>query len=162
MDATTMRSINWLVKRLRNDYSQFSFEPAEEFWWSAKKKTIYYDPKSVHAQAFCLHELSHALLDHEGYEYDIDLIKLERDAWQHAKSLSGAYDIAIDEEVIQNNLETYRTWLHARSTCPNCDATGLQMKDQQYHCLACGHRWRANEARLSALRRYPSITKSSL
>lgn len=155
-----MRSINWLINRLQKDYPQFSFVPADEFWWSSTKQTIYFDPKAVHSLAFSLHELSHAILEHEGYQYDIDLIKLERDAWHYAQEvLSPKYDITIDEEVVQDNLDSYRTWLHARSTCPECQATGLQTKSQHYRCLACDTIWRVNEARLCALRRYSITTK---
>lgn len=155
-----MHSINSLLNRLRGDYPEFSFEPTEEFWWSTKKQTIYFDPKAMHSDAFCLHELSHGLLNHKGYEYDIDLIKLERDAWEYAKStLAPTYNITIDEEIIQDNLNTYRTWLHTRSTCPECETTGLQTNEQYYRCLGCGHTWRANEARICALRRYTVTTK---
>ncbi len=155
-----MRSINSLLNRLRRDYPEFSFEPAEEFWWSAEKQTIFFDPAVSNCAAFCLHELSHALLGHKGYEYDIDLIKLERDAWEYAQNtLAPAYTTPIDDEVIQDNLNTYRAWLHTRSSCPECDTTGLQTKEQYYRCLACGHTWRTNEARVCALRRYSLQTK---
>mgnify|MGYP001616553180 CR=1 FL=1 len=155
-----MRSTHWLLDQLQTDYPQFVFETANEFWWSAAKRTIYLDPQAPHSQAFSLHELSHALLDHQGYEYDIDLIKLERDAWEHAQiALAPLYDLVIDDQTIQNNLDTYRDWLHARSTCPDCQATGLQSKEQHYRCIACGQTWRVNEARLCALRRYSLETK---
>jgi hypothetical protein len=150
-----MPSISSLLKSLRQDYPELTFESADEFWWSGAKQTVFYDPKAADATAYSLHELSHALLRHEGYERDIELIKLERDAWAYAKNtLAPQYDIEIDDDLIQDNLDTYRTWLHARSMCPDCEATGLQMKHQQYRCLACGHTWRVNEARLCALRRY--------
>jgi hypothetical protein len=154
-----MQSTNWLLEHLRDDYPQFSFVPADEFWWSSTKQTIYFDPGAIHSQAFSLHELSHAILRHEGYRYDIDLLKLERDAWHYAKeTLARTYSITVDDEVIQDNLDSYRTWLHARSTCPGCQVTGLQTKSQHYRCLACDSTWRVNEARLCALRRY-TITK---
>lgn len=160
MDVTTMQSINWLLDHLKKDYPQFSFVSADEFWWSSTKQTIYFDPNVDHCQAFTLHELSHAILGHEGYQYDIDLIKLERDAWHYAKdTLTPLYDIGVDENVIQDNLDSYRTWLHARSTCPECQATGLQTKSQYYRCLACSSTWRVNEARLCALRRYTLTSK---
>ena len=155
-----MPSTHWMINQLRSDYPQFSFEPADEFWWSAAKKTIYIDPKADHSDAFSLHELSHAILGHHGYIRDIDLIKLERDAWEHAKTrLAPLYQLDIDETIIQDNLDTYRDWLHARSSCPDCDAIGLQIKGQSYRCIACDHTWRVNEARLCALRRYSLPTK---
>jgi len=155
-----MRSIDSLIKHLRVDYSQFSFELSDKFFWSAKKQTVYFDQTDENSEAFCLHELSHALLGHQGYERDMELIKMERDAWEYAMTeLAPLYAITIDDEIVQGNLDTYREWLHARSTCPMCEATGIQTKQQYYSCLACGQTWRANEARLCALRRYSVQTK---
>lgn len=155
-----MLSIRSLVKQLKRDYPEFIFEPSTEFWWSAREQTVHYDPKTPDGTAYLLHELSHAVLAHVGYRYDIDLIKLERDAWNHAKTVLGPqYNIIISEDVAENNLDTYREWLHARSTCPGCSTTGLQMKEQQYRCLDCGKTWRVNEARLCSLKRYTLQTK---
>ncbi len=160
MDAITMQSTRSLIKRLRGDFPGFTFESSNSFWWSASQQTIHFDPTAEHSTAYSLHELSHAILGHHGYEYDIDLVKLERDAWDYAKRiLATEYDATIDTDIIQNNLDTYRDWLHARSECPSCEATGLQTKQRLYRCLACGHQWRVNEARICALRRYSLQTK---
>lgn len=150
-----MPSTPWIHKKLIADFPQFRFKPAGEFWWSAATGTIYIDPKAEYNQEYTLHELSHALLEHKGYERDVELLKLERDAWEYAKTfLASKYKTIIDEDIVQNNLDTYRHWLHARSTCPECEATGIQMKDHLYRCISCNHEWRVNEARLCALRRY--------
>lgn len=155
-----MQSTRSLIKRLREDFPGFTFESSDSFWWSASRQTIHFDPTAEHSTAYSLHELSHAILDHHGYEYDIDLVKLERDAWDYAKRiLATEYNTTISTSIIQNNLDTYRDWLHARSECPSCEATGLQTKQRLYRCLACGHQWRVNEARICALRRYSLQTK---
>ena len=160
MDAITMQSTNLLINQLKEDYPSFHFQATTEFLWSADRQTIHIDPTVDNCNEFILHELSHALLNHEGYRRDIDLIKLERDAWEYAKThLSATYNQSIDEEMIQDNLDTYREWLHARSKCPDCEATGLQTKAQNYLCLFCNNSWRVNEARLCALRRYTLATK---
>lgn len=160
MDAITMPSTPSLLKQLRHDFPAFRFEQSTNFWWSAKSETIHVDTSAEHSEAFILHELSHAILDHRGYSYDIDLVKLERDAWEYAvRTLTSEYNISIDEQLVQDNLDTYREWLHARSMCPECETTGLQTKQQSYRCLACGHSWRVNEARICALRRYSLQTK---
>jgi len=149
-----------IVKQLQADFPQFYFQPAEEFLWSATTNTIHIDPKAKLGHAFTLHELSHALLGHKGYERDIELLKLERDAWEYAKTiLAPRYTTPIADMIIQDNLDTYRRWLHARSTCPECEAIGIQTKDQLYRCVACDHTWRVNEARICALRRYSLQTK---
>lgn len=156
MDAITMPSTHWTLEQLEADFPQFSFKTAEEFWWSAATDTIYINTREEYHREFALHELSHALLAHKGYERDIELLKLERDAWEYARTtLTAKYDTPIDEGIIQDNLDTYRHWLHARSTCAECDAIGLQIRDRLYRCISCSHEWRVNEARLCALRRYP-------
>lgn len=149
-----------MISKLRADFPGFRFEPAKEFWWSAKKMTIYYDPKATDSIAYTLHELSHAILGHEGYKRDIELLKLERDAWEYARGTLGTeYHVVINETTVQNNLDTYRHWLHARSTCPDCETTGIQVQGALYRCLFCGAQWQVNEARLCALRRYTLQTK---
>ncbi len=160
MDATIMPSTHSIINKLRTDFSQFNFEYADEFCWSSTSNTIYINPNVPDGHAYILHELSHALLGHRGYERDIELIKLERDAWEYAQNvLSRTYELAISNQTVQDNLDTYRHWLHTRSICPECEANGLQTKSQAYRCIACGHAWKVNEARLCALRRYSLRTK---
>lgn len=155
-----MQSTNWLIEQLQVDYPTIHFQAAEEFLWSAKRQTINFDSDAINCTEYTLHELSHALLKHEGYRADIELIKMERDAWEYACTrLAPQYDFVIEDDVVQDNLDTYRDWLHARSKCPECGATGLQTKSQFYRCLACNHSWRVNEARICALRRYSVTTK---
>jgi lipopolysaccharide biosynthesis regulator YciM len=101
-----------------------------------------------------IHELAHALLNHKNYRRDIELIEMETAAWHEAKQYGEKYNVEIKEDVIQDHLDTYRDWLHARSSCPNCLATGYQTKHLTYECPACTHSWKVNEARLCALRRY--------
>jgi tRNA(Ile2) C34 agmatinyltransferase TiaS len=101
-----------------------------------------------------LHELSHGLLNHADYNYDIELIAMECKAWDKVGELAKKYEIVINDNIIQLTLDTYRDWLHSRSTCPSCKATGIQDGKKSYSCLACGYKWRVNEARICALRRY--------
>lgn len=152
-----MRSINSLIKQLQTDYPEITFTPSDDFKWSTQQGVIFYNPNALHAEAFCLHELSHAILKHYSYKKDVELLQHERNAWEYAQRfLSDQYDVIIDEETAQNSLDTYRDWLHARSTCPQCNATGVQKTARSYHCMACKQDWLVNEARLCALRRYDS------
>jgi hypothetical protein len=154
MDATTML-LTPLLKQIERDYPQFSFIEADTFCWSAESNTIQLDSRSEDTLAFVLHELGHALLNHQSYNQDIDLLKIERDAWHVATTtLARRYDVTIDDDLVQNNLETYREWLHTRSLCPTCNVNGLQTFQGAYLCLACGCRWKTNEARSCALRRH--------
>ena len=79
---------------------------------------------------------------------------MERAAWDKALELAKTVNVDIDEELIETSLDTYRDWLHDRSTCPSCNATGIEASKQQYECISCHTTWRVNEARDCSLRRY--------
>lgn len=144
-----------LIDRLKNDFPLTKFVGGDNFEWSPENNSITFDKSSVDAEAQVLHELSHSILSHKSYDRDIELIGLERDAWEYAKvELAPRYDVVIAADLITLSLDTYRDWLHARSTCPNCGATGFEIEKSIYHCVGCKQRWRVNEARLCALRRY--------
>ncbi|MEI6850644.1 MAG: hypothetical protein WCK26_01600 [Candidatus Saccharibacteria bacterium] len=148
-----MPSITSLIKNLKIDFPNIKFEPSSCFLWSHNEQTVYYDSSSNNC-GFLLHELSHALLDHTVYSRDIELITMERKAWDKSKELALNYKVTIDEDFIQSNLDTYRDWLHSRSICPKCKASGLQINKNIYSCLVCSNEWKVNEARTCALRRY--------
>jgi hypothetical protein len=153
MAVTSMRSITSLVKLLRRDFPGITFAPGDAFSWSHTTKTIRFIENS-HDTASLLHELSHATLGHKTYSRDIELIGQERDAWAHAVKLAVKYTTTVPEEAIEEALDTYRDWLHARSTCPSCDAVGIQTTRTSYACVACTTEWHVNSAKLCALRRY--------
>lgn len=149
-----MLPITSLANKLQQDFPSFHFEPGETFAWQPAKTTVYFIANSDDSPAL-LHETAHALLGHQEYSRDITLLAMERDAWQYARGkLAKRYGTKITEEAIDEALDSYRDWLHARSTCPQCGATGLQTKKHEYKCLTCPTKWRANEARMCALRRY--------
>ena len=153
-----MLSNSFLLSKVRAAYPNLNFTDGEAFQWSPHEKTIYYHPDGP---AFDLiHELAHALLGHTSYTKDIQLLEMERDAWARAITIAAQYDITVTEDYIQDALDTYRDWLHARSTCPECNATGLQSKKSLYRCLVCSTEWRVNDARVCALRRY-KLTKNT-
>jgi len=151
-----MESTNSLIKKLRAEYPDFIYKKSTDFQWSHGDKTIFYTDKDD--CSFLFHELSHAILGHNGYERDVELVTMESEAWNKAKQIAKKYDIHIDEDLVQDNLDTYRDWLHKRSTCPKCNAVGLQTDKKSYKCLACDHKWRVNEAKTCALRRYNKNT----
>jgi len=148
-----MPSIISLIKKLKSDYPQFTFCESDTFLWSHDENTIYFE-KAGNNYGFLLHELAHALLNHIDYYRDVELLAMERKAWDKARKLATDYDLSIDDDFIQSNLDTYRDWLHSRSTCPACKANGMQVESKTYKCLACNHKWRVNEARTCSLRRY--------
>ncbi len=149
-----MPSTALLLKQLKTDYPQFSFKKGDHFLWSPSESAIYYCNKNQNQSILLLHELSHALLGHTDYNSDVQLITMEREAWDYAIKLALNYDIKMPTDTIESIIDSYRDWLHDRSTCPNCTATGLQINKHNYQCPACNHSWRVNEARTCALRRY--------
>jgi hypothetical protein len=155
MVAIIMPSIDLLIKRLKEDFSDLTFVEEDHFSWAPNTKTVAFSPSEPDAMERLLHELAHAKLDHHDYDRDIDLIAMERDAWQLAcTELSQKYEVPINTEVIETHMDTYRDWLHARSTCPHCTATGLQIGHRSYKCVACLKTWDVNEARVCGLKRY--------
>ena len=143
-----------LIHKLEADFPAITFTEAEHFSWTAEDHTVLYDPSQDDADQLLLHEVSHGLLDHKEYRRDVELITMETAAWERAKELATPYAVELSEALIQDNLDTYRDWLHARSSCPDCTATGYQTDASTYACPACSHTWRVNEARICQLRRY--------
>jgi len=153
-----MQSITLIIKSLKKDYPEFNFTLGDDFIWSHKDKTIYYSDNDEEI-SLLFHELAHAVLGHFDYKKDVELLKMEATAWDKAIELASKYQIKIDNDLVESTLDTYRDWLHARSTCKNCQATGLEIKKNTYKCLACDNQWRVNDARTCALRRYNLNTK---
>ena len=135
--------------QLKDDFPVVTFTPSSQFFWSPKDQTVFYDTKkdSKIASWALLHELSHGLLGHTTYKSDFELLRLEVAAWDKAGELAATYDIAIDQDHIQDCLDTYRDWLHARSECPSCTEHGLQKNSTTYLCLNCHTEWHVSSER---------------
>jgi hypothetical protein len=140
-----------LLATLKKDFPRLSFAPAEVFSWSSRKQTVNYalspaDP--TQAVWSLLHEMGHALLGHTTYQTDFELVKLEAAAWDKAAALGQQYGHLIDIDHIQDCLDTYRDWLHQRSTCPTCTITSLQKDQHTYSCYNCGTEWHVSRSKL--------------
>lgn len=150
-----MPSTHPLLETLVTAYPSLTFHVGASFEWQPRTKTIMYDSADPEFEARLLHELGHALLQHDSYDRDIDLVAMERDAWQMARlELAPTYNVVISGNSIHHDMDTYRDWLHERSTCPHCGSNGIQMKKHDYKCVTCLKSWRVNEARTCQLRRY--------
>lgn len=155
-----MHSIASLVPNLVSDFPDITFVSGERFHWHPETQTISYIETSDDF-ASLLHEVGHAALGHANFTRDIELIEMERDAWQYAvETLARRYDMAINPATVEDALDTYRDWLHARSICPACQATGVQIKQRAYRCMACRSEWTVNDARQHALRRHLTKKRS--
>lgn len=138
-----------LLKLLSKSFPEISFTKGSCFYWSPSDKVVYYAPIKQEKDSWTLlHETSHGILGHTNYGSDFELLKLEREAWEKAKYLAKDYNIIIDENHIEDCLDTYRDWLHKRSLCPKCDVKSLQSSDNTYGCLNCGTTWRVSGSRL--------------
>lgn len=143
-----------ILKSLELTYPEIVFQKGISFSWSPRKKSISY--KEIKKPQDCwslLHELGHGVLDHQSYGLDIDLLKLEVEAWREAKKIAKIFDINIEESHINKCLDTYRDWLHRRSTCPNCNVVSLQINTSHYKCFNCSCLWRVGRSRLCRIHR---------
>jgi len=140
-----------LIKRLKKDHPDLVFSPGQSHCWLPEQSQIYYAAETAnrsHSTEGLLHELGHAHLKHKGYVSDLELLKKEVDAWQEALRLAKLYDVAFDENHMQDCLDTYRDWLYKRSICPQCGTKSLQQDDYvHYRCFNCHTTWRVTPSR---------------
>ncbi len=158
-DVTSMVTTPSLAKQLASDFPDIKFTLSTDVCaWNAQKRQILY--KETTPPVELLHEVGHALLGHTSYTRDIELVRIEREAWEHASTvLAPRYNCVIDEETVESALDTYREWLHSRSTCPACGLNGIQDSQKTYKCIHCHEHWAVNDARICQLRRTRLTTK---
>lgn len=156
------KTITNLINRLRLDYPDYKFKTAEVSCWSPRDNTIYYHGiRKIEDQITLIHELGHAIKGHQSYHQDIELIRYEREAWETARKIAPVYGVEINDDIIENALESYRKWLHARSRCPHCQSPGVQsIAHLSYRCVICESIWTANDARQCGLKRYTKTQPS--
>src|SRR5512146_2153857 len=143
-------TVDELIGRLRREFPALAFTPGRQFCWSPETGEIFYKAKARGRRATwsLLHETGHALLGHKDYKADFELLKLEVAAWERARQLAGAIGVKIDEDHIQDCLDTYRDWLYKRSICPACTTKSLQQGDfVHYRCFNCHTVWRVSASR---------------
>ena len=142
-----------LLLLVRRDFPNYTIATGGDFSWAPATKTITVDAKQ-NSPAQLLHEIAHAELGHQTFSRDIQLIEMEREAWEYCtKVLAPRYDVslAMDDDVVQESLDSYRLWLTSRSSCPHCGAIGLQKAKATYSCMHCHVQWQVNEARTCRL-----------
>lgn len=150
-----------LIAKLQAQFPTLRFTPGEQFCWSPETGEIVYkrDSSGQRAAWSLLHETGHALLEHKSYQADFHLLRLEIAAWQRATQLATEHNVVIDEDHIQDCLDTYRDWLYRRSICPTCTTKCLQQDDYtHYRCFNCHTVWKVSANRLC--RTYRSTTSA--
>jgi predicted Zn-ribbon and HTH transcriptional regulator len=138
-----------LIAKLQSKYPRILIETGEKTAWSPKNKCIVIDNiEHKDSLSSVLHEYGHALLKHKDYNSDMQLLKMELEAWEKAKKISPGLGIVLDQDYIENCLDTYRDWVHRRSKCPTCHSHGIQKKNE-YQCFNCKKTWVVTNSRLS-------------
>lgn len=125
-----------LVKKLRVDYPDLRFVDGKKFAFRPPR-TVVVGPSEPNDSLLLLHEVGHAISSHKDFRLDVERLKMEREAWEKARELSAIYGLDYDEEVAEQELDTYRDWLDKKSRCPKCRLTRFQTPDGQYHCPKC-------------------------
>jgi hypothetical protein len=137
-------------------HPDITFTPGDTFSWNPSQNSITY-PTGVEVNDLfmcsLLHEIGHAKLLHTNFNSDLNLIEIERDAWEKAKQIAQESNTKIDDEHIEKCMDTYRDWLYARSLCPNCHQCGLQTAFTTYACIFCSHTWKVSRSRLCRVTR---------
>ena len=133
-----------LVAQLQKDYPDFRFISGRRFSFRPPK-TIVIGPDEGETTPFLIfHELGHALSKKYRYDLSIERLKIESLAWQEAKKAyqaclsSGKYPNLPpwDEGFAEDQLDTYRDWLHAKSKCKTCGLT-MYEKNSHWFCPYC-------------------------
>lgn len=125
-----------LLERVQMDFPDLRFVSGRKFAWRPPR-TVVLGPEEEHDSLLLMHELGHASLGHQSYVLDVERLKIEVEAWGKAQVLAERYEIEWDEDVAQDELDSYREWLHRRSKCRRCGLTCYQTKDRKYHCPRC-------------------------
>lgn len=139
-----------IIVSLQQIFPELRFRADKQFFWSPESSEIVYDQSAIGSEAewSLLHETGHALLKHKNYNADIRLLGMEIEAWEKARSLAKHLGKTIDEEHIEDCLDTYRDWLNHRSICPSCGTQCLQQSGKlQYRCFNCHTIWKVSNNR---------------
>ena len=133
-----------LLERLEADYPELRFKPGERFCFRPARTIIFAEipqGKEQNEQNYwclqLLHEVGHAVLEHKNFATDPERLRMERAAWERARVLCDQYGVEYDEDFVEDELDTYRDWLHQKSCCPKCGLTRYQARDGKYYCPGC-------------------------
>lgn len=149
--SSSKAGVKEFIVRLKLDYPDFKFRQGKREHWSARTRTVIYNSKQDEGQLKfgILHELAHGILEHNNYSSDLELLKLEAEAWNLAAKLGKKYGVKITDEHIQKCLDTYRDWLHKRSRCPKCGMHIVQQDAGTYKCFNCQTVWSVTHQRFA-------------
>ena len=124
------------INQLRKDYPEFKIVFGKKYAFRPPRAVVLGPPEPF-SELLALHELSHAILKHKTFRMDVERLKMESEAWAKARELAVRYNVEVNEDFIQDELDTYRDWLHTKSKCKRCGLTCYQTPDGIYHCPRC-------------------------
>lgn len=142
--------MNSILDFVQTSFPNLRLVASDSFYWSPRKQVVHFQPSALSDTTgswSLLHEVGHALLLHQTFSTDFELLQLEISAWEKAKELAAGADITIPEDHIQDCLDTYREWLYLRSTCPTCTSAGQQIGLDNYSCINCNTNWQVSRSR---------------
>ncbi len=125
-----------LVERARGDFAELRFVAGRKFAFRPPR-TVVIGPEEPNDSLLFLHELGHVVSGHYAYRTDVARLRIEAEAWAAARKLAAEYEVEWDEDFAQEQLDSYRDWLHRKSRCPRCGLTRYQTPDGVYHCPKC-------------------------
>ena len=130
MDAT-------FLAKVRGDYPEVKFVAGKRFSFRPPRTVVFCDEPDDTAPLLLLHELGHFLTGRFDFKTEVERLKIEVMAWEKAKELAPLYGVFVDEDLIENELDSYRDFLHQKSRCPLCGLTRFQTPDSVFHCPKC-------------------------
>ncbi len=137
--------------------------PGDVFSFNSNDKTITYIPEEIeneNGSLALLHEIAHMKLDHFSYNYDVELLELEHEAWEETRKLAKKYGLKINAEHIKECLDSYDKWIKKRATCPKCGEYSLQRNRNTFGCFVCDCYWKVNEIKDREVRKHILNSKS--
>lgn len=158
---TPKTTLDTILKLIHKKLPELSIIASDGLCWSPKNNTITYRAEDTSEENVwgLLHESGHAVLGHTTYHSDAELLLMEVAAWDTALDLAQECGLSINNDHVQDCLDTYRDWLHQRSTCPRCGIVTFQENTTTYRCFNCRKLWTVSASRLCRAYRL-TVTKS--
>lgn len=128
-------------------YHEYTFLPAGYFCYDASEEVINYDPVRLRyntGKIALLHEISHCQLGHFHYRYDLELLMLEVAAWNRTLELARKHNIPVQQQYIQDCIDSYDDWVTRRGTCPTCHNFCIEDTENVFSCFVCNTQWRVS------------------
>lgn len=125
----------YLIDCLEQDYPELRFREGKKFLFRPPKTIVLGSEKPF--DLLLLHEVGHYLCGHVSFNTEPERLRCECEAWEKARELCDRYNVEYDEEIVQQELDSYRNWLDKKSRCPSCGLTRFQTPDGAFHCPRC-------------------------